>query len=161
MTQTAVRVLFVCLGNICRSPQAEALFQNSLDERGMAHYFKIESAGTGSWHIGIGADQRAVLTAKQHGVDLSQHVAQQVHAGNIAQWDEFVAMDSNNHDELLRMGVDSKRLIRMRFNDEHEDVPDPYYGGEKGFENVFNILEKNTTHVMQYLFEKYSFTPFK
>ncbi|MDQ6962151.1 MAG: low molecular weight protein-tyrosine-phosphatase [Mariprofundaceae bacterium] len=156
MTQVATRVLFVCLGNICRSPQAEALCQNYVDEQGLSHHFELQSAGTGSWHIGKGADPRSAQTAKSHGVDLSSHCAQQVNANNIAQWDFFVAMDCCNYDELTRMGVAPEHMILMRFADGEQDVPDPYYGGDQGFENVFNILEHNAGLVMQHLLKKYS-----
>jgi len=157
--QHRIRIVFVCLGNICRSPQAEALCQKYVDDCGLSSFFELSSAGTGSWHIGNGADQRSAQTAQQHGVDLSAHRAQQIHAGNMSQWDEFVAMDCSNYDELLRMGVDHSKLIFMRFSDDAQDVPDPYYGGEQGFEEVFRILENNATHVMNHFFDKYKRHP--
>lgn len=156
MTQAVKRILFVCLGNICRSPQAEALCQSYVDAQGLNHFFELQSAGTGSWHIGKGADQRSAQVAKSHGVDLSAHRAQQVNRQNISQWDEFVAMDRCNYDDLLCMGVDPQQLILMRFSDEEKDVPDPYYGGEQGFEDVFQLLERNAAVVMQHLFEKHN-----
>jgi len=150
-----VRVLFVCLGNICRSPLAEVVVAGQAQKRGLNDQFHFESAGTGSWHIGNGADHRSAQTAREHGLDLSVHRAQQITAATIGQWDWFVAMDGSNYADLLRMGVAEDRLLLMRQFEpgfEHvPDVPDPYYGGPDGFEDAYRMLCDNADRVLDYL----------
>jgi len=156
-----MRVLFVCLGNICRSPLAEIIVQGQADKKSMAEMFEFASAGTGDWHVGGRADKRSVAIAKQHGLDLSQHKAQQITGHTIAQWDWFVAMDADNRGNLLAMGVPEHRLLMMRqfesiqgesVRDENvQDVPDPYYGGEDGFEDAYIMLRDNADALLDYL----------
>jgi len=153
-----VRVLMVCLGNICRSPLAEVVMRDVAARRGMADRFHFASAGTGDWHVGGGADPRSAATAKRHGLDLSRHSAQRVHRGNVAQWDWLVAMDHDNHANLLRMGANPSRLLMMRqFEGEPVDhhailpVPDPYYGGPEGFEDAFAMLTDNANRLLDHL----------
>jgi len=154
--QQPLRVLFVCLGNICRSPLAEVVVQGVADERGLSDMFHFESAGTGSWHIGNGADTRSAATAKQHGLSLANHRAQQITPRNIHDWDVFVAMDQANQQDLLDMGVKEEQVLMMRaFEDENQtyvqDVPDPYYGGAHGFEDAFQMLTRNADGLLQFL----------
>jgi len=150
-----VRVLFVCLGNICRSPLAEIVVAGQAAKRGLNETFHFASAGTGSWHIGNDADHRSAQTAKDHGLDLSNHRAQQITAAKVGQWDWFVAMDASNYSDLLRMGVPEERLLLMRqFEPNHErvlDVPDPYYGGPDGFEDAYRMLCENADRLLDYL----------
>lgn len=150
-----VRVLFVCLGNICRSPLAEVVVAGQASKRDLSGLFHFASAGTGSWHIGNGADHRSAQTARAHGLDLSDHCAQQITANKIGQWDWFVAMDGSNHGDLLRMGVPEERLLLMRqFEPGHQyvpDVPDPYYGGPDGFEDAYRMLCDNADRLLDYL----------
>jgi len=153
-----VRVLFVCLGNICRSPLAEVIVCDRAARRGLHDRFYFSSAGTGSWHIGNGADHRSAQTARAHGLDLSSHCAQQITAAKVGQWDWFVAMDASNHADLIRMGVPEERLLLMRqFEpdcDDVPDVPDPYYGGPDGFEDAYQMLCENADRLLQYLEER-------
>ena len=161
-----MRVLFVCLGNICRSPLAEIIVQGQADKKAMADMFEFASAGTGDWHVGGRADVRSAATAKQHGLDLSQHKAQQITRHTIAQWDWFVAMDADNRRNLLVMGVPENRLLMMRQFESMQgesaqsqsikDVPDPYYGGTDGFEDAYIMLRDNADALLDYLTNKSS-----
>ncbi|MDX8403644.1 MAG: low molecular weight protein-tyrosine-phosphatase [Mariprofundaceae bacterium] len=152
---TGVRILFVCLGNICRSPLAEVVVCDRADRRGLNNLFHFESAGTGSWHIGNSADQRSAQTAREHGLDLSRHAAQQITIYNVDHWDWFIAMDQNNRSDLLAIGVPEGRILMMRqFETDGAlipDVPDPYYGGSDGFENAYLMLCDNADKLLDYL----------
>jgi len=149
-----IRVLFVCLGNICRSPLAEFIVRQRAIERGFSGRFHFASAGTGDWHIGHGADHRMSQTAAAHGVDMGSHRASQITRSRIDQWDWLVAMDQSNLNDLLSMGANAERTLMMRqFENEKRraDVPDPYYGGEQGFEEVFELLSLNADALLDYL----------
>ncbi|MDQ7011333.1 MAG: low molecular weight protein-tyrosine-phosphatase [Mariprofundaceae bacterium] len=150
-----IRVLFVCLGNICRSPLAEVIVRKHAAERGLDGRFYFASAGTGSWHIGHGADPRSAETAHRYGLDLSRHVAQQITMDGLRSWDWFVAMDHDNRADLLAMGAPEERLLMMRqFEPGHAvvpDVPDPYYGGPDGFEHAYDMLSENAARLLDYL----------
>ncbi len=150
------RVLFVCLGNICRSPLAEAVVRARAIQRGVDNRFTFASAGTGDWHIGCPADRRSAATARRFGLNLDHHRAQQITAEGIGAWDWFVAMDANNRLDLLDLGAPETRLLMMRQFEGLEpapDVPDPYYGGERGFEHVFRLLEANADPLLDFLLE--------
>jgi len=153
-----IRVLFVCLGNICRSPLAEIIVHGQAEKKGLSKQFLFASAGTGNWHIGGPADVRSAQTAARHGLDLSQHRAQQVTASMADDWDWFVAMDADNRMNLLAMGVSEERLLMMRqFESESSltlDVPDPYYGGEDGFEDAYHMLSANADRLLDYLLKQ-------
>lgn len=140
----ATRVLFVCLGNICRSPTAEAVFRQMAADSGLA--VEVDSAGTGAWHVGEPADARMRRAAKQRGYDLTSQ-ARQVDRDDFSAFDLVIAMDQSNLTELERQCPPElrKRLSLMRDRDEAgspEDVPDPYYGGPRGFEEVLDIVER-------------------
>ena len=140
-----MRVLFVCLGNICRSPTAEAVMRGLVEERGLSETIEIDSAGTGDWHIGKRADPRAIEAAARRGVELTSR-ARQVGEADFADFDLIVAMDRTNHENLVAIagGDDSKvRLLREYGGDTDPDVPDPYFGGDDGFEEVLDIIERN------------------
>jgi protein-tyrosine phosphatase len=142
----ATRVLFVCLGNICRSPAAEAVFAKLAADAGAADDFTIDSAGTGAWHVGESADARMRRAAKNRGIMITS-VARQVSRGDFERFDLLVAMDASNFDALLRMapaGHRSKVVLFRDFDPQSpgEDVPDPYYGGDDGFDDVLNIVTR-------------------
>ncbi|PIW51559.1 MAG: protein tyrosine phosphatase [Zetaproteobacteria bacterium CG12_big_fil_rev_8_21_14_0_65_54_13] len=148
-----VRILFVCLGNICRSPLAEIVVRSVAEQRGLDHYC-FASAGTGDWHVGGPADPRSSATAQAHGLDLSRHRAQQVTSARVGEWDWFIAMDRQNRNDLLAMGVAADRLLLMRQFEDAEtelDVPDPYYGGADGFEDAYHMLVANAEKLLSYL----------
>ncbi|HKI62675.1 MAG TPA: low molecular weight protein-tyrosine-phosphatase [Mariprofundaceae bacterium] len=151
-----VRVLFVCLGNICRSPLAEIIVRHAARQRQLDGRYHFASAGTGDWHVGKGADPRSAATAEQHGLDLSPHRARQITARGISGWDWFVAMDRENRRNLLAMGVPASRVLLMRqfeAGDITADVPDPYYGGPDGFEQAYAMLSANAEDLLDYLEE--------
>jgi len=148
-----MRVLFVCLGNICRSPLAEIIVRAEAEQRGMARWLMLASAGTGDWHIGHGADQRSIAIARKYQLDLSAHRARQITGDDIANWDWFVAMDRSNRHDLLDMGAPADRVLLMRqFESEDEqDVPDPYYGGPEGFDQAYHMLRDNAGRILDFL----------
>ncbi len=153
MDEKKNRVLFVCLGNICRSPLAEIVVCEAAKKRKLDHYH-FESAGTGNWHVGNSADPRSAAKAKEYNLDLSSHRAQQITSRNITDWDWFVAMDGENRSNLLRMGIPESRLLMMRQfeTDGHApDVPDPYFGGSDGFEDAYLMLAANAEKLLDYL----------
>lgn len=141
------RVLFVCLGNICRSPLAEGVFMSLVEEAGLSDMFEIDSAGTGSWHVGERPDARAIMVAREHGIELDSH-ARQVTSEDLHNFDYVIAMDRENLLSLQRMasssGGDAEiQLLRAYDPDpEGSEVPDPYYGGVGGFENVYQIVSR-------------------
>ncbi len=149
MAPNPTSVLFVCLGNICRSPLAEGIFVHLAESRGIAEQFRVDSAGTGAYHTGERPDSRAIAVASNHGVQLPG-VARQVTHGDLARFDMIVAMDRSNRRALERMrghGAHNGRaeIVMMRDCDPEQgsqDVPDPYYGGASGFERVYRILER-------------------
>jgi protein-tyrosine phosphatase len=142
------RILFVCLGNICRSPLAEGIFRGLVDEAGLSDKFEIDSAGTGSWHVGERPDARAAMVAREHGIELDSR-ARQVTLKDLHDFDYVVAMDHENLRSLERMAASSGgdaeiSLLRAYDSDaEGEEVPDPYYGGVGGFENVYQIVARS------------------
>jgi protein-tyrosine phosphatase len=141
-----VSVLFVCLGNICRSPLAEGVFRDLVVEASLEDRIRIDSAGTGAYHVGEAPDARAVGVALEHGVQLTG-LARQVTANDLQEFDWVVAMDASNKRHLEALSVvDAKRRIRLLRDFDPEapgtDVPDPYYGGAEGFEEVFRMVDR-------------------
>jgi low molecular weight protein-tyrosine phosphatase len=143
----STKVLFVCLGNICRSPLAEGLFLHLVEEAGLADAFEVDSAGTGSWHVGEPADARAAFVAQGHGVELRSR-ARQVIPEDLSRFDFVIAMDRENLRELRRMAAATTTTAELRLLRDYdpvrdgEDVPDPYYGGPSGFENVYLMVRR-------------------
>lgn len=142
-----VRVCFVCLGNICRSPTAEGIFRHLVREAGLEGRIAVESAGTGGYHVGEPPDRRAAVTARERGVALGGR-AQQFRARDFARFDHVVAMDATNRRDLLALAPDAAArakvsLLRDFDPDAPPDaaVPDPYYGGDGGFDEVFDICD--------------------
>lgn len=142
-----VRVCFVCLGNICRSPTAEGVFRHLVREAGLEQRFAVESAGTGAYHVGEPPDRRAAATARERGVALDGS-ARQFRARDFARFDHVLAMDAENRRELLALAPDAaaraKVSLLRAFDPDappDADVPDPYYGGDGGFDTVFDICE--------------------
>jgi len=143
-----IKVLFVCLGNICRSPLAEAIFNKKIAEAGMENQFKSDSAGTSDYHIGELPDERSLCCAKKYGLKI-HHRARQVHRTDFRDFHYILAMDENNFKVLgqlkERFGYPKKEIYLMRdFVDQAKDlsVPDPYYGGEEAFEEIYQILDE-------------------
>ncbi len=141
-----VRVLFVCLGNICRSPTAEGVFRKLVQDRGLDAHIEIDSAGTGGWHAGEPPDRRAQAEARRRGIDISGLRARQVRKQDFMEFDRVVAMDRQNLRELRAACPEPLRhkLSLMLDHAEHlpeSEVPDPYYGGHDGFVEVYDLLE--------------------
>ncbi len=149
----ATRILFVCLGNICRSPTAEAVMRGLVTEYRLAGDYEIDSAGTGDWHVGHPPDDRAVGAAAQRGLAL-EGVARQVTTADFERFDLLVAMDRSNRAELLRLAPDESArervsLLRGFGGGGELDVPDPYYGGVDGFEQVLDIIERSCEALLE------------
>jgi len=167
MTQSfKQRILLVCLGNICRSPLAEVIMRQQAITMQLDDLFTFASAGTGDWHIGKGADPRSVAIANKHHLSLAQHQAQQITAATIHHWDWFIAMDHQNKEDLQQMGVANDRLLLMRqceSDTPSQDIPDPYYGGKKGFETIYALLQQNAIMMLEYLSTRndFQYTPAK
>ncbi len=139
------RVLFVCLGNICRSPLAEGVFVAEVDKRGLSQAFHVDSCGTGGWHVGEAPDGRSVEVAAANGIDISHQRSRKLTVADFAHFDWIIAMDrANERDILQRCPAGSKARIQHFMHwvpdTESADVPDPYYGGPGGFDHVFELL---------------------
>lgn len=141
-----MKVLFVCLGNICRSPTAEGVFRHQVEQAGLAGRIDIDSAGTADWHIGKSPDPRTQKAAARRGYDLSALRGRQAQAEDFYHFDLILAMDGNNLADLEAIrpadGKAELALFLAQFGSGARDVPDPYYGGEDGFEQVLDMLEQ-------------------
>lgn len=159
-----VRVLFVCLGNICRSPLAEGVFRDKVRTAGLDGIIHIDSAGTGAWHVGNPPDRRMMATAKRQGVDISAQRARQFVDTDLADFDHILAMDKSNlHDILfLDAGDDFGHRVTLfrQWDPEPGDyeVPDPYYGGDAGFEHVYEIVDRTAEALLKGLAAHYELT---
>lgn len=141
------RLLFVCLGNICRSPMAEGVFRRVAEEEGVGHLFEIDSAGMGDWHLGQAPDSRAQEAARGRGIDISGQCARQVTHRDFAVFDLLLAMDGSNYAELSELAPKEARQKVRRFLDYaphvgNKDVPDPFYGGRAGFDRALDLIEE-------------------
>lgn len=141
-----VRVLFVCTGNICRSPTAHGVFRQLVREAGYATEIDIDSAGTHAYHVGEPPDARAELTARARGVDISDLRARQAGTADFGLFDLILAMDQDNYHRLTRLcpaGMEPKIRYFMEFAPQFKrrEVPDPYYGGQRGFDQVLDMVE--------------------
>jgi len=139
-------ILFVCLGNICRSPLAEGILRHKAGKQGID--MKIDSAGTESLHVGERPDRRAMQTAKEHGIDISTLVARQVKPGDFDTFDRILVANEAVYNELMHFtrNESDKKKVDFIMNAVHPGsntgVPDPYYGGQEGFERVYQMLDK-------------------
>ncbi len=142
------KICFVCLGNICRSPTAEGIFQHLVNERGLQPYFYVDSSGTSAYHIGEPANSKSQKVANEHGVQLNSRARKFV-AADLDEFDLILAMDHENYDNINGLDNDGSRaekVLMMREFDPQPDskaVPDPYYGGMDGFQNVFDVLKRS------------------
>jgi protein-tyrosine phosphatase len=157
---TRLDIMFFCLGNICRSPLAEALFRERVESRGLEDRFHIESSGTSSYHIGEAPDPGSQRVARQRlNRDISHQRAQQLTDSHVQDFDYLFAMDRSNRRRALKLdGADEDRIQLIRDFDESasgEDVPDPYGGGESQFDLVYDILERSTQRLLDDLLERH------
>ncbi|MDD3771218.1 MAG: low molecular weight protein-tyrosine-phosphatase [Weeksellaceae bacterium] len=132
-----MKILMVCLGNICRSPMAEGILRSKLSDD-----FEVDSAGTGNWHAGEAPDFRAITVAKRKGVDISKLKARQFKISDFEKFDVIFAMDKSNYSNIIALAKnqEQKNKVKMLL-DKDMEVPDPYYGNEKEFEDVFQLLD--------------------
>lgn len=140
------KVLFVCMGNICRSPTAEGVFRKTVQEAGMTEHIEIDSSGTHAYHIGSAPDARASQAASVRGYDLSGLVGRQVDAGDFERFDYILAMDRDNLENLHRRCPKEHRhklalFLTYSARYKGQEVPDPYYGGAQGFDLVLDMVE--------------------
>ena len=151
-----IKILFVCLGNICRSPLAEAIFKHKIKERNLQDSVDVTSCGTANYHVGDTPDPRTIKNALKNGVVID-HVGRQLSACDLESYDFIVAMDKSNHSNILKLenAKDHSHKIKLMrsfdLNPSGEEVPDPYYGDEAGFQNVFDILSHSVDSFIQFL----------
>lgn len=149
------KICFVCLGNICRSPTAEGIFQNLVSERGLDTYFEIDSAGTSAYHEGESANSKSQNTAKKYGITLHSR-ARQLKPGDLDYYDLILAMDQENLSNIKQLanGVHEGKIGLLRDFDPKPgdgEVPDPYFGGLRGFEKVFRIVKRSCENLLDEL----------
>lgn len=152
-------VLFICMGNICRSPTAEGIFRHLIREKNIVEQFELDSAGTHAYHIGTKPDSRAQATAESRGIDLSDLRGRKVTVSDFDKFDYVLAMDKDNYSMLKELCPSAKRQNLKLFLDFAEDlsfneVPDPYYGGTDGFEKVFDMLENASLGLLEHIQNK-------
>ncbi|KLT67834.1 MULTISPECIES: low molecular weight protein-tyrosine-phosphatase [Flavobacterium] len=153
-----VKILMVCLGNICRSPLAEGILASKLPQ----NTFLVDSAGTGSWHVGHSPDKRSIAVAKKNGIDINHQKGRQFKTSDFDEFDYIYVMDISNYDDVLLLAKTAEHknkvqlILNELFPDENVDVPDPYFGVSNGFDNVYEMLDEVTDIIAQKLIEKYS-----
>ena len=150
-----VKVLFVCMGNICRSPTAEGVFRHMVERDSMDNDISIDSAGTHAYHIGNPPDQRSQQAALKRNIDLSTQRARRVKADDFSSFDYVIAMDESNKDDLLSIcptGYEDRVQLFLDFAEaEQTEVPDPYYGQGRGFEIVLNLVEDASEGLLRHI----------
>jgi len=160
-TSDSIRIQFVCLGNICRSPLAKTVFQDKVEEAGLEDQFEIASSGTGDWHVGDTADDRMRKTAQKHGHSLEDHRASQFQKEHLAACDHIFVMDKSNLNDVLYFDEEEKHDGKVRLFREFDpdpgdyQVPDPYYGGRDGFETVYEIVDRTAETLLNRLIDEY------
>ncbi|MBP6759933.1 MAG: low molecular weight phosphotyrosine protein phosphatase [Flavobacterium sp.] len=153
-----VKILMVCLGNICRSPLAEGILASKLPK----DKFKVDSAGTGSWHIGRKPDERSISTAKKNNIDISHQKGRQFAIRDFDAFDYIYVMDNSNYNDVvfLAKNPEQKNKVQLILNElfpgENVDVPDPYYGLPNGFDNVYEMLDQACELIAKKLITKHS-----
>jgi len=152
-----VKILMVCLGNICRSPLAEGLLASKLPK----DRFIVDSAGTGAYHIGKQPDQRSVLTAKKNGLDITYQKARQFTPKDFDEFDYIYVMDNSNYDDVVSLAKNEEHrkkvqlILNELFPGDNVDVPDPYYGLQNGFDMVYDMLNETCDILSRKLIEKH------
>jgi protein-tyrosine phosphatase len=148
-------VLFVCMGNICRSPTAEGVFRHKVKQAALEDKISIDSAGTHAYHVGNSPDPRAQEAALRRNIDLSQQRARRVSAEDFKKFDYIIAMDTSNRQDLLSIcpaGFEDRIYLFLDFAEcEEAEVPDPYYGQGRGFEIVLNLVEEAAVGLLDHI----------
>lgn len=143
------KILMVCLGNICRSPLAEGILKSKLPD----DKYIVDSAGTANYHVGATPDKRSIAVAKKYGIDISNLKGRQFSVKDFDDFDVIYVMDESNYNNVLSLARNEhdsskvKLILNEVYPNKNFDVPDPYYGGEQGFENVYNMLNEACTHI--------------
>lgn len=155
-----VKVLFVCLGNICRSPTAHGVFEGFVQQQDLADSIEVDSAGTGDWHIGHSPDRRSAAIAKQRGYDLSHLRARKVTTEDFSSFDYVLAMDETNLSDLSALcpaEFAGELCLFLNFHPDqsYREVPDPYYGGEEGFDHVFDMVEVASQNLLEHIISRH------
>ena len=148
------KVLFVCMGNICRSPMAEGMFRHAIKEAGLENQVHIDSAGTHSYHVGSPPDTRAQQAIRKRGIDISGQRSRQICDRDFAEYDYLLVMDGANHSHLLSRAPSEhqpkiRRLLSFSRKYPNLDVPDPYYGGPQGFEENLDMIQDAVAHLVR------------
>lgn len=147
-----MKILLVCLGNICRSPMAEGILRNMISEHGLG--WQTDSAGTGNYHVGEQPDKRAMKTMRERGIDISDLRARHLRASDFEEFDLLLAMDANNLQNMRQVApsreLAKKARLMMDYAPDHalREVPDPYFGGEEGFVEVYEMLTEACTDLI-------------
>lgn len=154
----AVKIVMVCLGNICRSPLAEGILAHKLPK----DIFTIDSAGTGNYHVGSPPDKRSIHIAHQHGLDISHQRARQFTSKDFDTFDYIFVMDNSNYTNVIELAKNEEQkakvalILNQLFPNENVDVPDPYFGLQNGFENVYQMLDEACEILAKRLIEKHT-----
>jgi protein-tyrosine phosphatase len=152
-------ILFVCLGNICRSPTAQGIFEQVVKQQQLDHLMNIDSAGTHAYHIGEQPDPRSQAAAKKRGVNLSTQRARKAEAIDFERFDYILAMDRSNYENLRKLADETQQQklhLFMRFSEQWavDEVPDPYYGGSQGFERVLDMVEDASKGLLGHILQE-------
>ncbi|CAD0007887.1 low molecular weight protein-tyrosine-phosphatase [Flavobacterium chungangense] len=153
-----VKILMVCLGNICRSPLAEGILASKLPKEN----FIVDSAGTGSWHVGHAPDKRSVAVAQKNGLCIDGQKGRQFKTSDFDEFDYIYVMDNSNYRDIIHLAKTPEQkskvnlILNELFPDENVDVPDPYYGAVNGFDNVYQMLDEAAEIIAKKLIEKHS-----
>ena len=155
-------VLFICLGNICRSPTAEGVFRKIVAQANLTHEIDVDSAGTSNWHIGHGPDSRAISSALSRGIDISALKARQVTVQDLVDYDYILAMDNQNLKNLMTIADEAsvnnshiKLLLSYADRYNETEVPDPYYGGDQGFNEVLDMIENASQGLLKTIIDQH------
>ncbi|MEO8238929.1 MAG: low molecular weight protein-tyrosine-phosphatase [Flavobacterium sp.] len=152
-----VKVLMVCLGNICRSPLAEGILASKLPK----NKFKVDSAGTGSWHVGHSPDKRSIAVAQKNGLCIDDQKGRQFKTSDFDEFDYIYVMDNSNYNDVIHLAKTPEHkekvqlILNELFPDENVDVPDPYFGVTNGFDNVYQMLDEVTDIIAKKLIDKH------
>jgi protein-tyrosine phosphatase len=153
-----VRTLFVCMGNICRSPLAQGVFEDVLRREGLEGEVFVDSAGTGRWHVGEPPDERALSVASHRGLDISAQRARQLRPEDCENFDYILTMDAENYhlvSSLCRGSAEVRPFLDFAKNSPEREVPDPYYGGPDGFERVLDLVEQASMGLLKDIRERH------
>lgn len=154
-----MKILFVCLGNICRSPAGEGVFTKKLKEAGLEENFEVDSAGTVSYHIGDTADERMIKHCRERGYDITPHRARLLIKTDLKEYDLILAMDRSNYRNILALDRNGEYSHKVRMMTEFvrservAEVPDPYYDGPEAFHYVIDLLEEGSDNLLKEILE--------